>query len=79
VRIDEKPFATQGFVYFNATEPVEVEPVVMTGDEADLKQAVQILFDAGLILERDAKKYINPPMHKTLRQRLRAWRERNAR
>lgn len=71
------PTISQGFVYFNAEEPVEVEPIVITGDEADLRNAVQALFNAGLIDDKQAKKYIDPPMAKTLRQRLKAWKDRN--
>ncbi len=69
---------TQAFVYFNADDPeIEIEPIIISGDEADLRSAVQALYNAGLILEKDAEKYINPPLKKPLKNRLREWRKRN--
>lgn len=68
----------QAFVYFSADEPLEIEPIVLSGDEADLRNAIQAL--APLLSDADRAKYrdiINPQMSKGLRQRYRDWRTRN--
>lgn len=70
----------QPLVYFDATEPLNVEPIILSGDEADLRNAIQAL--APLLSDADRAKYrdyIDPKMTKTLRQRYQDWRKRNAR
>lgn len=68
-----------GFVYFNADEPMEMpEPIILSGDEADLRNAIQAL--EPLLSAADRAKYrdyLDPKMPKSLRQRYRDWRERN--
>lgn len=69
---------TQAFVYFNADEPLEIDPIVLSGDEADLRNAIQAL--APLLSDADRAKYrhiINPKMSKSLLQRYRDWKDRN--
>jgi hypothetical protein len=69
---------TQAFVYFAPDDPMDIDPVMLSGDEADWRAAIQAL--APLLSDADRTKYrdiIEPKMPKTLRRRLQAWRERN--
>lgn len=72
---------SQGFVYFNHEDPERIiESVVLSGDEADFRNAVQAL--APLLSDADRAKYrdmIEPSMPKQLVRKYREWRARNAR
>lgn len=79
-RVDDQIVETKGFVYFAADPGMEDEPTVISADEADLREAIKCLSDGGLLSAGDQKKYreyIEPSMQKPLKQRLKAWRERN--
>jgi hypothetical protein len=75
-----KMIETQDFVYFNNTgAPLEVQPIVLSGDEADLRNAIQAL--EPLLSDADKikyKKYLKPSIPQVLVQRIKDWRARNA-
>jgi hypothetical protein len=74
-------YGTQGFVYFNPTDQeVDVEPIILTGDEADLHNAIRAL--APLLSDADRAKYrdiIYPKLKSSLAQKYKEWKARNAR
>lgn len=72
---------SQAFVYFNADRPVEIEPIILDGDEVMLRDAIRALNDAGLLSADDQRKHrdrIDPKVPKSVIARLREWRRRNA-
>jgi len=71
---------TQAFVYFDADKPIEIEPILLTGDEVMLHDAIRALAAGGLLSSADCFKYRDvierkPP--KSVMARFRAWRARN--
>lgn len=75
-------YGTQAFVYFQPADKSEepIEPIVLSGDDADLHNAIRAL--APLMSDVDRAKYrdvIDPPLSPGLRKRYKEWKERNAR
>jgi hypothetical protein len=71
----------QSFVYFRHEDPVKELPVIiLSGDDADLRNAVQAL--APLMSDADRAKYrdmIDPPVPWRIKERYKEWKSRNAR
>lgn len=79
--VGEIKVESQAFVYFNSDKPVEIEPIILDGDEVMLRDAIRALNDAGLLSVDDQRKHrdrIDAKVPKSIMKRLVEWRKRNA-